>query len=151
MNTVKTKKIGTRSTLQNFTLSCLVAGLSACATGGGYSQQLPELLTDKNEMTLYVFDKDSEGKSNCYQQCATNWPPYLAQDSDLNSNKFSRINRKDGALQWAYEGRPLYYWKMDQQSGDATGDGIGGVWHTVKLNTNQLQKNSSSGYSKSDY
>lgn len=151
MNNTKTKTIATRSILLKFTVSCLVVGLSACAAGGAYSQQQSALLTDKKDMTLYVFDKDSAGRSNCYQQCATNWPPYLAQSSGVKSKGFSKINRKDGTLQWAYEGRPLYYWKMDQQSGDASGDGIGGVWHTVKLKSSYQQNSNSSGYSNSDY
>lgn len=151
MNTEKLKTIVTRSILAKIILSGLVVGLSACAAGGAYSQQQPGLLTDKNEMTLYVFDKDSEGQSNCYQQCATNWPPYLAQPSDAKSKGFSKISRKDGSQQWAYKGSPLYYWKMDQQSGDATGEGIGGVWHTVKLKSGASQKSVSGGYSNSDY
>jgi predicted lipoprotein with Yx(FWY)xxD motif len=33
------------------------------------------VLTDANGMTLYTWDKDEMGaKSNCYEQCAVNWP-----------------------------------------------------------------------------
>ncbi|MER5385544.1 hypothetical protein ABT040_35715 [Streptomyces sp. NPDC002688] len=31
----------------------------------------------------------------------------------------------------AYQGKPLYFTK-DKKSGDRTGDGVKGVWHTVK-------------------
>ncbi|MDR8769500.1 hypothetical protein FEP86_05563 [Burkholderia multivorans] len=34
-------------------------------------------------------------------------------------------------MQWAYNGRPLYRWKMDRKAGDAGGDGVGGVWHVA--------------------
>ncbi|EMH3118748.1 hypothetical protein V6H04_003832, partial [Burkholderia multivorans] len=39
--------------------------------------------------------------------------------------------RDDGKMQWAYNGRPLYRWKMDRKAGDAGGDGVGGVWHVA--------------------
>ena len=34
-----------------------------------------EVLTDANGMTLYTFDKDAPGVTNCYDKCAVNWPP----------------------------------------------------------------------------
>lgn len=34
-----------------------------------------KIYTDANGMTLYTYDKDETGKSNCYDKCATNWPP----------------------------------------------------------------------------
>lgn len=40
----------------------------------------PDYLTDQNGMTLYTFDKDRPGESNCYDQCALSWPPYLVSD-----------------------------------------------------------------------
>ena len=35
-----------------------------------------KILTNKAGMTLYTFDKDSEGNSVCYGPCAVKWPPY---------------------------------------------------------------------------
>ena len=35
------------------------------------------ILTDAKDMTLYIWDKDAVGVSNCYEQCAVNWPPIL--------------------------------------------------------------------------
>ena len=29
-------------------------------------------------MTLYMFDKDAAGASNCYDACAAMWPPFKA-------------------------------------------------------------------------
>ena len=37
-----------------------------------------EILTDAKGMTLYTFDKDTAGTSNCYDKCAVNWPPLIA-------------------------------------------------------------------------
>jgi predicted lipoprotein with Yx(FWY)xxD motif len=53
-------------------------------------------LVDINGMTLYVFDRDHAGKSNCNAQCAANWLPLIA-DTDANaSGNFSFITRDDG-------------------------------------------------------
>ena len=38
-----------------------------------------KIYTDHNGMTLYTFDKDEAGKSNCYDQCAVNWPPFAGR------------------------------------------------------------------------
>ncbi|MGV8834153.1 MAG: hypothetical protein ACOH2N_19485 [Devosia sp.] len=87
------------------------------------------VLTDANGMTLYIFDKDSAGVSNCYDQCAANWPPLAADTGAMADGDFSVVERTDGYSMWAYKGAPLYYWKNDAQPGDTTGDGVGGVWH----------------------
>ena len=42
------------------------------------------------------------------------------------------VDRTDGAKMWAYEGKPLYLYIDDKQSGDVTGEGKGGVWHLAK-------------------
>jgi len=44
---------------------------------------------------------------------------------------WSMVKRKDGAEQWAYDGKPLYFYKGDVKKGDKTGDGLGGVWHVI--------------------
>ena len=90
------------------------------------------MLTGGNGMTLYVFDRDSGGKSACNGPCAGNWPPLIARDSDQASGNYSVIMRDDGKKQWAYKGKPLYFWAKDQKPGDTTGDGVGGSWHTAK-------------------
>ena len=86
-------------------------------------------LVDLNGMTLYVFDRDAAGKSNCNGQCAVNWPPLIADTDAEASGTFSFISRDDGRKQWAYKGKPLYIWTKDKQPGDATGDGVNNAWH----------------------
>jgi len=83
-------------------------------------------------MTLYTFDKDTAGVSACYDACATNWPPLLAASGAMAKGKLSIVARKDGAMQWAYDGKPLYLWAKDTKAGDMTGDGVNGVWHVAK-------------------
>ena len=88
-----------------------------------------QVLTDANGMTLYVFDKDAPGVSNCYEQCAINWPPLMADADAVAEGDFTIVERTDDTSMWAYKGWPLYYWKDDMKAGDITGDGVGGVWH----------------------
>jgi predicted lipoprotein with Yx(FWY)xxD motif len=90
------------------------------------------MITDVKGMTLYVYDPDTTGKSVCNGPCATSWPPLLAATGATPVGKYTIVTRDDGSLQWAYDGKPLYGWKNDKQPGDATGDGVGGKWHTAK-------------------
>jgi len=89
-------------------------------------------LTDGTGMTLYTFDKDSDGTSTCYGGCATNWPPYLVASGVEKSGDWGMIERKDGSKQWTFKGQPLYTWIGDQKVGDTNGDGVQGVWHIAK-------------------
>lgn len=89
------------------------------------------VLTDSRGMTLYTYDKDEAGTSNCYDDCATNWPPLTADENAQPESDFTLVERTDGTKQWAYKGEPLYLWIKDGQPGDVTGDGVGGVWHTA--------------------
>ncbi|MET0517369.1 MAG: hypothetical protein ABW005_00920 [Burkholderiaceae bacterium] len=90
-------------------------------------------LVGPTKMTLYVFDRDTagSGKSVCNGPCAANWPPLMATATDASSGDWSVLTRDDGGRQWAYKGRPLYYWAKDQKPGDRTGDGFNKVWHVV--------------------
>ena len=70
--------------------------------------------------------------SNCYGQCASNWPPALVPDSFAPADDLTVIDCRDGARQLALDGMPLYLWRGDQKPGDTTGDRIGGVWQVVR-------------------
>ena len=41
------------------------------------------------------------------------------------------ITRPDGGTQVTYEGRPLYLYSGDQNPGEASGQGIQGVWFAM--------------------
>ena len=92
-------------------------------------------LTDAKGMTLYVFDKDTKGISNCTGSCATLWPPYTVSSGSASATmpaNVTTLKRSDGSMQYAWKGMPLYYYAKDTKPGDTLGDGIGGVWHLVK-------------------
>ena len=86
-------------------------------------------LVDGKSMTLYIFDRDTAGMSNCSGQCAVNWPPFLAAAGDKGTGQWSVIARSDGGKQWAYKGKPLYTFGKDTKPGEANGDGVNSVWH----------------------
>jgi predicted lipoprotein with Yx(FWY)xxD motif len=90
------------------------------------------MLTGAGGMTLYTEDTDVGGKSVCNGPCAVAWPPLSATADAKPVGNYTIITRDDGSLQWAYNGKPLYYWKNDKQPGDTTGDGVAGRWHVAK-------------------
>jgi predicted lipoprotein with Yx(FWY)xxD motif len=91
-----------------------------------------EVLAGTNGMTLYTFKKDAKGVSNCNGDCAKAWPPLMAEAGAKDDDDYTVIKRKDGSMQWAYYGKPLYYWVKDKKEGDVTGDGFKGVWDAAK-------------------
>lgn len=91
-----------------------------------------KVLAGENGMTLYTFKNDAKGMSNCNDACAKNWPPFIAAAGAKPEGDYSLVKRKDGAMQWAKGGMPLYYWMNDKKKGDTTGDGVKGVWDVAR-------------------
>lgn len=91
-----------------------------------------KVLANAKGMTLYTFDKDAPGKSNCNGPCAQNWPPLAAAADAKPSGDWTVVTRDDGSKQWAYKGKPLYAWSKDAKPGDTTGDGFNGAWRIAK-------------------
>lgn len=91
--------------------------------------------------TVYVFNNDlGSAGSNCNGGCATNWPPVLVTDEMVSGVPgLSAIERDDGAMQAAYQGRPLYFFANDMAAGDTNGDEVGGVWFKVNQAQISLQ------------
>ncbi len=86
----------------------------------------------QTHMALYTFDGDSDGVSNCYGDCALNWPPALLDAGSKLGENYSLIARQDGSMQIAFRGKPLYSFSGDAEIGDIKGDGVGGVWRLSK-------------------
>lgn len=93
------------------------------------------ILTDASGLALYTFDNDEDGVSNCYDQCATAWPPLTTDDDSVTApesldGELTLIERTDGTMQVALDGQPLYTYAADSP-GNVTGDGVGGAWHVA--------------------
>lgn len=126
-------------TKKNFVLTLLAAGTLAACSSMEARPPAPVavsdgVLTGAKGMTLYTFDKDmaGNGKSVCNGPCAGNWPPLFAMEGDMAAGDYSIVTRDDGKKQWAYKGKPLYYWVKDQKPGDRSGEGFNNVWRAAK-------------------
>ena len=122
-------------------LTFVSAAVLAMATGYAAAQTMPAsvhaedgTMMDAKGMTLYIFDNDKEtNRSACNGNCAKVWPALKAESSDKDMGDWKVITRDEGSKQWAYKGKPVYYFAMDKVPGDKTGEGRGnGAWHVAK-------------------
>ncbi|MFM2068094.1 MAG: hypothetical protein RLZZ584_3003 [Pseudomonadota bacterium] len=115
-------------------IAALLAGGCAATGTGAPAVTTDGVLVGSNGMTLYTFDKDTagSGKSMCNGPCATNWPPLMAATWAGSNGDWSVVTRDDGTRQWAYKGKPVYFWIKDQKAGDRSGDGVNNVWHVAR-------------------
>ncbi len=99
---------------------------------------LGDVIVEDEGKTVYAFLPDSAGTPTCYDQCATNWPPLLAEDgaaltagTGLDASKLTTVDRTDGTKQVKYGDWPLYYFAGDSAAGDMNGQGVGTKWYVV--------------------
>ncbi len=103
-------------------------GIAVAETDAGPS------LVGPDGMTLYIFTQDTDGTSTCTGDCAAAWPPLTVEagaeieGGDGVTGELAIIERDDGTSQVTYDGMPLYFYADDAEPGDATGEGVGGVW-----------------------
>ena len=136
-----------------------LAGLAMGACGGGSDTRRPrktpsghpatvgfesagslgKVLVDSRGRTVYLFRKDSGGRSSCVAACAAAWPPVRAQgmplpEPGLSPAKLTTTARSDGAPQVLYNGHPLYRYTGDAKPGDTNGQRVtafGAAWFAV--------------------
>lgn len=89
-------------------------------------------LTDANNVPLYFYDRDTRGKSTCYDACAATWPPLPAPPHAAPTGKWSVVTRRDGSKQWAYDGKPVYEYKNDTKPGSRGAVPISTHWHVAR-------------------
>lgn len=115
---------------------------SSNATAGRvtlHKTKLGKVLATSSGRTLYLFLADKHGKSACYGQCATFWPPLMKKGkvsaaAGVKANLLGTTKRKNGKRQVTYKGHPLYLYKLDKSSGQVSGQGqdfFGGKWYVV--------------------
>ena len=107
-------------------------------------------LTSRDGRTLYTFDKDQPNRSNCAGGCLAAWPAFTVANPKLAGGDFSIVVRDDGTQQWAFQGKPLYFFAGDGKPGEVNGDKQGGVWHALraarKQSLNDTGSSRSAGY-----
>ena len=104
-------------------------------------------LADAAGRTVYTFDSDNAGKSNCAGGCLAVWPLFAAKPEAVAKGEFGIIDT-NGVRQWTVNGKPLYYFAGDAKPGDRNGDGKSSVWHIVggKAEAPAAKPTYSSGY-----
>ncbi len=108
--------------------------------------RLGQTLVDGQGRTLYLFEADKEGKSECNGACASAWPPYVTNNAPhpgtgVTGALLGTSIRADGATQVTYHGHPLYYFAGDNQPGDAAGQGLdrfGAKWYVLASSGNKI-------------
>jgi predicted lipoprotein with Yx(FWY)xxD motif len=97
------------------------------------------VMTTSSGMTLYTYDLDTAGRSNCNGECTQDWHPLIASQDAGPTRNMTLITREDGQRQWATaNGAPLYTYVQDRTPGDAIGNNYHNDWHVVQ----QYQANS---------
>jgi len=115
------------------TSSSIGAKVSVAQTGLG------RVLVDGRGHTLYLFAKDTRGKTTCAGACAAYWPPLIATGKSLagsgvKSTLLGTTRRPDGSLQVTYNHHPLYAFAKDAKNGQTNGEELntfGGEWYAV--------------------
>jgi predicted lipoprotein with Yx(FWY)xxD motif len=87
---------------------------------------------ERNGFTLYTFDSDTAGVSNCSGTCLTNWPALIAHAGAVATAPYSLVQRVSGELQWALNGMPLYFFAGDTQAGQTNGEAVGNNWFVAR-------------------
>jgi predicted lipoprotein with Yx(FWY)xxD motif len=92
------------------------------------------VLTGPRDMTLYTYANDTEpNKSTCTDACAANWPPFKPEaNAPAPTAPLTVLRRIDGSMQYAWKGKPLYYWKNDKKPGDTGGHKFRDVWFAAQ-------------------
>ena len=106
-----------------------------------------KILVDSRGRTLYLFKKDTGGKSRCSGSCAVNWPPLFATGrpaagSGIKAFKLATTRRSDGKTQVVYNSHPLYRFIGDKKPGNTNGQGLtafGARWFVVSPAGHQIR------------
>jgi predicted lipoprotein with Yx(FWY)xxD motif len=109
---------------------------------------LGPILVNSNGHTLYLFEKDRNGKSACSGQCAVFWPPVITSakpgaTSGARASLIGTTRRADGRLQVTYNHHPLYTFAKDTKAGQTSGEGVnafGAVWDAISSAGAKIQK-----------
>ncbi len=127
------------------TIGFLTAGsVARSATGTNATVSLRKtklgmILVSSKGRTLYLFAKDTSGKSACTSRCAQYWPPLLSQGKPpagpgVKASLVGQTKRTDGSMQVTYNKHPLYTFALDKQAGQVNGEAssnFGAKWYAV--------------------
>jgi predicted lipoprotein with Yx(FWY)xxD motif len=73
------------------------------------------MLFDQPGQAIYLFEKETAGRPDCYGDCAVAWPPVLTTGhpqatGEVRAELLGTVPRNDGSTQVTYAGHPLYFY-----------------------------------------
>jgi predicted lipoprotein with Yx(FWY)xxD motif len=109
---------------------------------------LGRIIVNSNGRTLYLFEKDRNGKSACSGQCAVFWPPLITSGKPgvtggAKASLIGTTRRADGRLQVTYNHHPLYTFVKDKKAGQTNGEGVnafGAGWDAMSPAGARIEK-----------
>ena len=131
----KAKTTATTTAASTATSAAAAAGANVNVGQTG----LGAVLVNSQGRTLYHLTTESATKITCTGPCASTWPPLTVPSGQQPqagtgvTRTLTVVNRPDGTQQAAFNGQPLYTYSGDSKTGDTNGEGIGGVWHAIKI------------------
>lgn len=131
--------------------SIALGGTRTGATVNLRTTKLGSILVNSKGHTLYLFKKDTNGKSSCSGSCAKFWPPLLRHGkptagSGVKASLLGTTRRSNGSLQVTYNKHPLYSYTLDTKAGQTKGEGVlafGAKWYGVSAKGTAVVKKSS--------
>jgi predicted lipoprotein with Yx(FWY)xxD motif len=116
---------------------------------------LGRVLVTGSGRTLYLFEKDTNGKSACAGKCSQFWPPLIASGKPIagvgvKASLLGMTRRADGRWQVTYNQHPLYAFLKDAKKGQTNGEGIdafGAEWYALSAAGTAVAKPKIGGYS----
>jgi predicted lipoprotein with Yx(FWY)xxD motif len=96
------------------------------------------MLFDSKGQAIYIFENDSKGKTVCYDDCATAWPPVYTDGQPkaakgAKQSLLGTVKRRDGRRQVTYDGQPLYFY-AHEKPGEVRCHNVdlnGGLWWVI--------------------
>jgi predicted lipoprotein with Yx(FWY)xxD motif len=96
------------------------------------------MLFGPRNQAIYIFERDSKGKTVCYGECAAAWPPVLTRGEPqaqrgTKQSLLGTVERRDGSRQVTYAGKPLYYY-ANEGPGEVRCHNVnlnGGLWWVI--------------------
>ena len=96
------------------------------------------VLFDGRGQAIYLFEKETTDRPECYGSCAVAWPPVLTgarpdAAGAARADLLGTTQRRDGTTQVTYDGHPLYYY-VDDGAGQILCHNVnefGGLWLVV--------------------
>jgi predicted lipoprotein with Yx(FWY)xxD motif len=103
--------------------------------------QYGRVVANRRGEAIYLFDKEKQGKAECYGDCAKAWPPMLTKGKPvagkgMRQGLLGTTRRRGGKRQVTYRDQPLYYYVADEPGRILCHNvpEFGGLWLVVRGN-----------------